>query len=89
MGNSDVDRIDLSDAWYRIVEIYSDCNMTYSTDKLIAIGGLVRDRQKRGKFPYLPSKYYLGLWERTIHEDLLWITHDPHALLPITKVSES
>ena len=88
MGNSDVDRIDLSDAWHRIVELYSDCNMTYSTDKLIAIGGLVRDRQKRGKFPYLHSKYYLGLWESTIHEDLLWITHDPHALLPITKVSK-
>ena len=79
------DRVDTSDSWHRLVEIFSDCKMTYSTDKLAAISGLVKDRQMRGKFPYLQSRYGLGLWENTLHEDLLWIAHDPKALLPLLK----
>ena len=68
---------DTSDSWLRIAERYSKCRLTYPTDKLVAIAALVQERQERGKFPYFQSKHYLGMWENTLHEDLLWRAGDP------------
>ena len=68
---------DTSDSWLRIAEIYSRCTLTYPTDKLIAIHGLVKDRQINGKYPYRDTKAFLCMWESTVHEDLLWIAKSP------------
>ncbi len=74
---------DTSDSWLRIAELYSNCKITKAEDKLAAIAGLAKDRRCRGKFPYLHSKYYLGMWESTLHEDLLWIARNTQKLKPL------
>ena len=76
-GNYD-DNDDTSDSWQQIAELYLDGQTTFSTDRLTALGGLIQDRQAYGKFPYRGSKNILGMWEPTLHEDLL--------LLPLRNV---
>lgn len=71
---------DCSDSWLRIAELYSSCQITYAKDRLITISGLMKDRQVRGRYPYLGTKYYLGMWETTIHDDLLWVPRDSSKL---------
>ena len=68
------DNDDTSDSWQRIAELYSNCQTTFSTDRLTALGGLIQDRQTHGKFPYRGSKNIVGMWEPTLHEDLLWVS---------------
>lgn len=40
--------------------MYSECKITYATDKLIAIADLAEDRRTRGEYPYLGSMYYVS-----------------------------
>jgi len=55
------------DWWFGQVKEYSKRRLTVDTDKLIAISGIAeRVRQKTGR------SYVAGIWEETIHEDLLW-----------------
>ena len=75
------DTNDTSGSWQKIAEMFSACRITYPTDKLIAISGLISDRQEHGKFPYRGSKNYVGMWESTLHEDLLWISMNTEEFL--------
>lgn len=61
------------DYWLRITEVYSSCRITRATDKMIAIAALMQDRQLRGRYPYLHCNFFLGMWETTLCEDLLWV----------------
>jgi hypothetical protein len=53
--------------WSWIVEQYSSCQLSYSSDKLIAISGLVRHIQLQTR-----EQYYAGLWREDLEHQLCW-----------------
>ncbi|KAG8407855.1 hypothetical protein J3458_020168 [Metarhizium acridum] len=53
--------------WAKMVQNYSRRNLTYEADKLPAISGCARAIQALNK-----DDYYLGLWKRTLTNDVLW-----------------
>ena len=54
--------------WWRIVEMYSQMNLSMpNDDKLVAIGGIAK------RFAGLHKiDYSAGMWMQTLHDDLLW-----------------
>ncbi|KAF1931071.1 HET-domain-containing protein [Didymella exigua CBS 183.55] len=55
--------------WMQIVEYYSRCSLTFSSDKLVAISGIAELFGKTIRCAYLS-----GLWERDLRHQLLWKT---------------
>ncbi|KAH6616574.1 heterokaryon incompatibility protein-domain-containing protein [Boeremia exigua] len=54
-------------AWDRIVEAYTQAQLTYSSDKLAAIAGIT------ARFEVLLNdKSHRGLWRKDLFDDLLW-----------------
>ena len=53
--------------WIQLVKIYSRCDLTFSSDKLVAIAGLARDLS-----PYIKTEYYAGLWLKGFMHQLCW-----------------
>jgi hypothetical protein len=56
--------------WYEIVSSYTALNLTFQTDALPALQGVVKRMQLVRN-----CSYYAGLWENTIIEDLLWYSN--------------
>ncbi|THV54849.1 hypothetical protein BGAL_0018g00050 [Botrytis galanthina] len=54
-------------SWDKIVGIYSQCSLTNESDRLIAIGGVARQHQKKND-----DKYFAGLWQSRVIEQLCW-----------------
>lgn len=58
----------LYENWHEIVRLYTISNLTYSSDKLVAISGLARELRH-----LLDDDQYLaGLWKNNLAYDLLW-----------------
>ncbi|XXG99245.1 hypothetical protein Hte_005582 [Hypoxylon texense] len=56
--------------WRRIIEVYSECDLTYDRDKLSAISGIA---QEVGKLlGWLASDYMAGMWKPIFLSELLW-----------------
>ncbi|KAK4107505.1 HET-domain-containing protein [Canariomyces notabilis] len=53
--------------WYQIVQLYSRGNLTFPTDKLVAISGIVRKIET-----VTGCEYLAGLWKESLITDLLW-----------------
>ncbi|PQE18317.1 heterokaryon incompatibility protein [Rutstroemia sp. NJR-2017a WRK4] len=53
--------------WHRIMEDYSDCMLSYPSDKLIAIAGIAELFQK-----LTGDQFVAGLWKSSILETLTW-----------------
>lgn len=62
--------------WHDIVEQYTSMNLEFTTDRLPAIAGLVKQLQREG--PY--EKYLAGVWEGNWPYGLLWAAtqHNTH-----------
>ncbi|KAJ9658316.1 hypothetical protein H2198_003746 [Neophaeococcomyces mojaviensis] len=59
-------------AWYRMAYTYAGTDLTFPTDKLIAISGLAR-----AMAPFVsasPADYLAGVWVRSLPYGLLWGT---------------
>jgi hypothetical protein len=56
----------ISEAWARVVKMYTGANMTKASDKLIALQGIAARAQE-----HIGGEYLAGLWH-TNEEDLLW-----------------
>ncbi|KAL9593007.1 MAG: hypothetical protein Q9179_006176 [Wetmoreana sp. 5 TL-2023] len=59
--------------WFRICEKFSKCLLSYPTDRLAALSGLVK---RSGMLKFQESKVqrnFLGLWEDNLHEQLAWV----------------
>ncbi|KAF2963057.1 hypothetical protein GQX73_g10511 [Xylaria multiplex] len=57
----------LSRAWWQICSDYSSFNLTFQTDKLIAISGLVQKLESQ-----LHLTYMKGAWKELLHPSVLW-----------------
>ncbi|KAF2787707.1 HET-domain-containing protein [Melanomma pulvis-pyrius CBS 109.77] len=66
--------------WGWIVERYSGCNLTYATDKLVAISGLARQIQKQTR-----DQYVAGMWREDLEFQLCW----SHTWMPRRTISDS
>jgi hypothetical protein len=53
--------------WNDMLNIYTRCDLTRESDRLIAISGLARLIQ-----PLIPGRYLAGHWEDNLIEQLLW-----------------
>jgi hypothetical protein len=56
--------------WDDLVQTYSKCQLTYVSDKLIAVSGLARRIQMLTGWP--ESDYLAGLWRQGLPRRLLW-----------------
>ena len=63
--------LDIRKLWRNILERYTGCNLTYASDKLVAISGIA-DIIARAS----GEEYILGLWKKDIFNDLLWHSQD-------------
>ncbi|KAF2628210.1 hypothetical protein BU25DRAFT_313157, partial [Macroventuria anomochaeta] len=63
--------------WLDLVEIYSHCNLTRASDKLIAISGLVHKIQAG-----TTQAWRAGIWADRLCEGLLWLPTDQKPVGP-------
>jgi hypothetical protein len=68
------EREKLLDQWSSIVNTYSKCDLTFSTDKFVAISGAAEYLQH-----YLNDEYCAGLWRTSIELQLCWFRAQPLA----------
>lgn len=54
--------------WYRMIEMYSTCQLTRSKDKLAAIAGIAKVLQRKWRVPYLS-----GIWADRLPMGLWWL----------------
>ncbi|KAI9148350.1 hypothetical protein HJFPF1_12181 [Paramyrothecium foliicola] len=54
--------------WFKIVERFSACQLTQSSDKLIALAGLAKQFQRTSK-----QEYVAGIWADRAIKGLMWI----------------
>ncbi|KAH7348953.1 heterokaryon incompatibility protein-domain-containing protein [Rhexocercosporidium sp. MPI-PUGE-AT-0058] len=59
--------------WLPVIEIYTQCALTFAKDKLVAISGMARELSKDMKCEYLA-----GLWRRDLEHQLLWKAKKAH-----------
>lgn len=57
--------------WYRIVEKYTACNLTFANDKLIALSGVAKSLR-----PILQDEYVSGMWLRYLACEMLWSANE-------------
>lgn len=53
--------------WIRVVEIFSQCSLTFSSDKLVAVAGLAKSLSDG-----MQCEYLAGLWRKDLEHQLLW-----------------
>ena len=60
--------------WAKLVSQYSNCQLTYARDKLVAISGVAHSIEA----PEL-GQYLAGLWRTDLEEQLCWRVHSANA----------
>lgn len=67
------EKIEFNKRWYELLSVYTDGELTYPTDKLIAVSGVARLIQNSAKTPYTA-----GIWSSIVPElGLLWRARIP------------
>jgi len=61
--------------WYATLSTYSNCKLTYASDKLVAISGLADDMKSALNIrrPHTHHKYVAGLWAEDLRFGLCWL----------------
>jgi hypothetical protein len=59
--------------WYELVEKYTECQLTFDTDRLPAVEGLARYYRELNA----EAAYTFGIWLSSLHQGLLWVETDP------------
>ncbi|KAE9369305.1 HET-domain-containing protein, partial [Stipitochalara longipes BDJ] len=80
-------QVELFQVWTTIVDLYSKGDLTYETDKLVAIGGIAAEI-----YHYLRIDYFAGLWRHDFARQLLWQSHNGrlnHASRPKNYIAPS
>ena len=63
------------DKWIKAAQLYSLCDLTYESDKLVAIAGIAKYLQSLWLDP--PTKYLAGHWSNDFVHSLLWYRSGP------------
>ncbi|KAJ0420521.1 hypothetical protein BJY00DRAFT_284012 [Aspergillus carlsbadensis] len=69
----------VADPWLRICERFSESRLTFDTDRLAAIAGLVKKKQELARSESAnatataTANNFLGLWEESLHVELAWV----------------
>ncbi|KAL2694877.1 hypothetical protein Neosp_001466 [[Neocosmospora] mangrovei] len=58
--------------WIRVQEIYSNCKLTYSEDKLVAVSGIARYL----KTFLVDDVYVMGIWASDINAQMNWVCEE-------------
>ncbi|XXG99977.1 ammonium transporter Amt1 [Hypoxylon texense] len=59
--------------WYSVQELYSNCNLTVPSDKLVAFSGIAKDMKRRlAALGCQDTKYLAGMWSQRLPECLVW-----------------
>ncbi|KAF9468073.1 heterokaryon incompatibility protein-domain-containing protein [Collybia nuda] len=58
--------------WSRVISTYNPCGLTYGTDKLVAIAGIIKLVESR-----LGLHSIAGLWKEYVFPELLWYIDEP------------
>lgn len=53
--------------WTKVVQEYTSCDLTFNSDRLVAISGIAQKLQHRYK-----DEYVVGLWKSNLPTHLLW-----------------
>jgi len=69
--------LEVYDSWEYLLLSYSKRYLTYETDRLRAISGIIYSLE-----PILQDKCFAGLWENHLHHQLLWEAYSPSYRLP-------
>lgn len=64
-------RLVRTDFWTALVSSYTPRKLTFPSDRLVALQGMVTELQRR----WPDQQYIQGLWAESLHEQLLW--HGP------------
>lgn len=62
----------LARTWRTAVMHYTELQLTKMSDRLPALSGIARHTAG-----WMKSRYLAGLWEKSLLDDLLWITYNP------------
>jgi hypothetical protein len=68
---AEVDKKVFLHAWDSLVDLYTNCNLTYGSDKLPAISALAKNMQDTTSWE---GEYLAGLWKNQLIDQLLWST---------------
>ena len=63
----------LTDGWHKLVERYSSLNLSFSSDRLPAVGGVAKQMES-----FMECEYLAGLWRKSLLGDLLWWKAPPY-----------
>jgi len=66
-NDSNCKKTTLLELWHGIVELYTSCNLTYTTDKLVALSGVAKLMEQA-----LDDEYCAGLWRSRLVTELFW-----------------
>lgn len=73
--------LDSDNGWHSVVRRYCECNLTFPTDKLVALSGLAKDMNsrllQRGHADEGSDAYLAGIWRDTMPQSLLWTLKKP------------
>jgi hypothetical protein len=74
------------DFWYRTVNVYGDRILTYSTDTIVAIGGLAKRLVPilQGLQPSDDVEYVGGIWKADLLRGILWASSDIDGSGPVS-----
>ncbi|KAH7348131.1 heterokaryon incompatibility protein-domain-containing protein [Pyrenochaeta sp. MPI-SDFR-AT-0127] len=61
--------VDFQAAWSQILHIYTNSDLTFSTDRLVAINGIIRKIEQDTMLQAIA-----GLWKQILPAELLWFT---------------
>ncbi|KAI3327281.1 HET-domain-containing protein [Xylariaceae sp. AK1471] len=77
LGSSVKDTSQLFADWYSIQELYSRCNLTVPSDKLVAISGLAKDMKRQlAELGCEDTRYLAGIWNARLPQALVWNVRD-------------
>lgn len=73
-GPLDVQKRDEYQDWRRCVVQFTSRTLKFADDRLMALSGLARSKQKNFKAAGTGNEYLAGLWSKDLVEHLLWIS---------------
>lgn len=63
-----------SRSWKESVTAYTKCSLTFENDRLMALSGFARSKDKEYQTRGIDNQYLAGLWRKNLVDHLLWVS---------------